>query len=203
MQVSVAASRRSRRDETTKDADRRLDGHRDAGAVEYPFHIHPSPVSSPPMANKRDRQAVILELVQHRSVASQEDLRKLLVERGWDVTQSTLSRDIHELGLARVATPDGLRYQVAGGDSGAGDDDERTTLETLLPALFLKIDGVGELVVLHTVIGGAQPVAVALDAEEWTDVLGTIAGDDTILVVCRSAQAREGLIRRIRALAGR
>src|SRR5215207_10040455 len=113
------------------------------------------------MANKRDRQAVILELVQTTPVASQEDLRKLLVERGWDVTQSTLSRDIHELGLARVATPDGLRYLVAGGDSAGGDHDERTALETLLPALFLKIDGVGELVVLHTVVGGAQPVAVA------------------------------------------
>ena len=67
------------------------------------------------MANKRERHAIILELVQSRAVASQEDLRKLLVERGWDVTQSTLSRDIHELGLARVATPDGLRYQVADG----------------------------------------------------------------------------------------
>ena len=155
------------------------------------------------MANKRDRQAVILELLQSSSVASQEDLRKLLVERGWDVTQSTLSRDIHELGLARVATPDGLRYQVAGGDGGGAEDDERTALESLLPALFLKIDGVGELVVLKTVIGGAQPVAVALDAEEWPDVLGTIAGDDTILIICRNAQARETLIRRIRGMAGR
>ena len=157
------------------------------------------------MANKRERHAAILELVQSVPVASQEDLRVLLKERGWDVTQSTLSRDIHELGLARVATPDGLRYQVPGGGGGEDDDDTdaRTTLETLLPALFQKIDGVGELIVLHTVIGGAQPVAAAFDAEEWPDVLGTIAGDDTILIVCRSAQARERIIRRVREMAGR
>ena len=135
------------------------------------------------MANKRERHAIILELVQGRSVASQEDLRKLLLERGCDVTQSTLSRDIHEMGLARVATPDGLRYQVADGGAATAADDERTGLDSLLPALFLRIDGVGELVVLHTVVGGAQPVAVALDAEQWPDVLGTIAGDDTILVI--------------------
>ena len=157
------------------------------------------------MANKRERHAVIRELVQSRTVGSQEELRRFLVERGWDVTQSTLSRDIHEIGLARVASPDGLRYQIANGGGGdaAGDEDERTGLEALLPALFLRIDGVGELVVLHTVIGGAQPVAVALDAEQWPDVLGTIAGDDTILIVCRSAQARERLIRRVREMAGR
>ena len=155
------------------------------------------------MANKRERHAIILELVQGRSVASQEDLRKLLLERGCDVTQSTLSRDIHEMGLARVATPDGLRYQVADGGAATAADDERTGLDSLLPALFLRIDGVGELVVLHTVIGGAQPVAVALDAEQWPDVLGTIAGDDTILIVCRSAQARERLVGRVREMAGR
>ena len=155
------------------------------------------------MANKRERHAIILELVQGRAVASQEDLRKLLLERGCDVTQSTLSRDIHELGLARVATPDGLRYQVADGGAATAADDERTALDHLLPALFLRIDGVGELVVLHTVVGGAQPVAVALDAEQWPDVLGTIAGDDTILIVCRSAQARERLVRRVREMAGR
>ena len=155
------------------------------------------------MANKRERHAIILELVQGRAVASQEELRKLLIERDCDVTQSTLSRDIHELGLARVATPDGLRYQVADGGAATAADDGRTALDQLLPALFLRIDGVGELVVLHTVVGGAQPVAVALDAEQWPDVLGTIAGDDTILIVCRSAQARERLVHRVREMAGR
>ena len=63
--------------------------------------------------------------------------------------------------------------------------------------------GGGELVVLHTVPGGAQPVAVALDAARWPDVMGTIGGDDTILIVCRSAAAREETIARVRQIAGR
>jgi len=160
---------------------------------------------------KRDRQAAVRELVETRAVASQEELRGLLRQRGWDVTQSTLSRDLRELRLARVPTPDGLRYVPTGaamagsggGGGDAGEDDERTALDSLLPALFDRVDGVGELVVLHTVIGGAQPVAVALDTESWPDVLGTIAGDDTILMICRSAQARERVMRRLRSIAGR
>jgi transcriptional regulator of arginine metabolism len=163
---------------------------------------------------KRDRQAAIREIVDTRAVASQEELRGLLRQRGWDVTQSTLSRDLRELRLARVPTPDGLRYvstaavgagvgSHGGGSDGGGDGDERTALDSLLPALFDRVDGVGELVVLHTVIGGAQPVAVALDTESWPDVLGTIAGDDTILMICRSAQARERVMRRLKSIAGR
>ena len=147
--------------------------------------------------NKRDRHRTILELVSASAVASQEELRQRLAERGWDVTQSTLSRDLHELRLARVPTGDGMRYLASSESSERG----RVALEALLPQLFARIDGVGELIVLHTVPGGAQPIAAAFDAARWPDVLGTIAGDDTILLVCRSAQAREQLIRRIRKLA--
>ena len=149
--------------------------------------------------NKRDRHRAILEIVSANAVGSQEELRQRLTERGWDVTQSTLSRDLHELRLARVPTGDGMRY-LASSESDASERG-RVALEALLPQLFARIDGVGELIVLHTVPGGAQPVAAAFDAARWPDVLGTIAGDDTILLVCRSAQAREPLIRRIRKLA--
>ncbi len=152
------------------------------------------------MANKTDRHNVIRELIESRPIASQEELRKLLRSRGWDVTQSTLSRDLRELRLARVPTADGgARYALAEGASTPAD---RVTLDTLLPQLFDRIDGVGELLVVHTLPGGAQAVAFALDAEQWPDVLGTIAGDDTILIICRSGQARERLTRRIRTLAG-
>ena len=65
----------------------------------------------------------------------------------------------------------------------------------------MRVDGVGELVVLHTVPGGAQPVAAAFDSAAWPDVLGTVAGDDTILIVCRSAAARERVIRRLEKMA--
>src|SRR5215204_2741319 len=148
--------------------------------------------------DKRNRQAAILELVGHQPVGSQEELRVLLHKRGWDVTQSTLSRDLRELRLARVPTPDGVRYAVADGSVSAS---ARPALDSLLPQLLTRVDGVGELIVLRTVPGGAQPVASALDGESWPDVLGTIGGDDTILVVTRSSGARERIERRLRKLA--
>jgi len=151
------------------------------------------------MSHKRQRQAVIRELVESRHVESQEELRKLLRGRGWDVTQSTLSRDLRELRLARVPTADGrARYSITDGVP----DGTRLGLETLLPALFTHLDGVGELIVLHTQTGGAQPIALAIDHEEWPEVIGTIAGDDTILLICRSRPAREHIARRLRTLAG-
>ncbi|HJR63047.1 MAG TPA: arginine repressor [Gemmatimonadaceae bacterium] len=152
------------------------------------------------MANKRERQSTIREIIASRAVASQEELRKLLLQRGWDVTQSTLSRDLREMRLARVPAPDGsARYAEA---DGTGDTDDRPPLEALLGALFTDVDGVGELVVLHTSPGGAQPIAAAIDAEAWSDVLGTLSGDDTILIICRSPAARERVIRRLRGMAG-
>jgi transcriptional regulator of arginine metabolism len=150
------------------------------------------------MANKRDRQLTIRELIDSRPVESQEELRRLLRQRGWDVTQSTLSRDLREMRVARVPTPEGgVRYAVAG----AASDDGRAPLDTLLPQLFTDIDGVGELIVLHTLPGGAQPIGVAIDAEEWAEVLGTVAGDDTVLIICRSAGARERVMRRLKGMA--
>jgi transcriptional regulator of arginine metabolism len=152
--------------------------------------------------NKAERQNVIREIVTSRAVGSQEELRLQLVERGWDVTQSTLSRDLREMRLARIPTPDGVRYAVT--DSGAGSGEDRSAaLGILLPQLFVKLEAVSELIVLRTIPGGAQPVAATLDGENWPDILGTVGGDDTILIICRSSQARERVSRRIRTLAGR
>lgn len=151
------------------------------------------------MANKRERQATILEIVTSKPVANQEELRKLLLQRGWDVTQATLSRDLRELRVARIPAPGGGRYGITDGTP----EDNRAALDGLLPQLFDRVDGVGELLVLKTVPGGAQPIAAALDAEAWPDILGTIGGDDTILIICRSSAARERLARRLRTLAGR
>lgn len=150
------------------------------------------------MANKRERHDTILEIVNARVVSSQEDLRKLLLQRGWDVTQATLSRDLRELRLARVPTPEGARYAITDGSI----EESRAALDTLLPQLFLRIDGVSEMLVLRTVPGGAQPIAAALDGEAWSDILGTVGGDDTILIICRSVAARERVLRRLRGLAG-
>jgi transcriptional regulator of arginine metabolism len=151
------------------------------------------------MTRKQARQAVILDLVAHNVVGSQEELRQLLLARQMDVTQATLSRDIRDLRLARVGSEDGARYMLP---EQVGGHDDKPLLSNLLPQLFSRIDGVGELIVLHTVASGAQPIAEAIDQEEFEEVMGTIAGDDTILIVTRSAAARAALTARLLALAG-
>ncbi|GAC1650338.1 MAG: arginine repressor [Gemmatimonadaceae bacterium] len=152
------------------------------------------------MANKRERQTVIGELVEGKAVGSQRELQRLLRQRGWDVTQTTLSRDLREMRLARVPTSGGIRYTRM---EGVSAEEGPAALDALLRQLFVRVDGVGELAVLHTAVGAAQIVAEALDAERWPDVLGTIAGDDTILIICRSVGARERLVRRVGALSAR
>ena len=148
--------------------------------------------------SKAERHAVIRELIARHDVASQEELRQLLLKRGWDVTQSTLSRDLRELRLARIPGSDGsARYA----EPDAVVEDARTpALESLLPQLFVRVDGVGELILLRTLPGGAQAIAEAIDNRDWPELLGTIAGDDTILMICRSAQARTKVTKRIREM---
>ena len=162
--------------------------------------------AQPPATTKRDRHRAILDIVGAHVVGSQEELRRHLHDRGWDVTQSTLSRDLHELRLARVPTSDGMRYVATGntnGSNGASSTDQaRAVLASLLPQLFDRLDGVGELAVVHTVPSGAQPIAAALDAAGWPDVVGTIGGDDTVLIICRSADARVRITQRLQELAG-
>jgi transcriptional regulator of arginine metabolism len=150
------------------------------------------------MTKKRERQAAILELVATHVVGSQEELRQLLLRRGMDVTQATLSRDLRDLHLARVSETGGARYVLP---EAHATDDGKPLLATLLPQLFARVDGVGELIVLHTVASGAQPIAEAIDQEEFAEVLGTIAGDDTILIVTRSVAARLALTEHLRSLA--
>lgn len=149
--------------------------------------------------NKRERHATIREIVTAQPVGSQEELRQVLQGRGWDVTQSTLSRDLREMRLARIPTTDGPRY--ASPESLAGEDD-RTLVEDVLPQFFDSVDGVAELLVLKTISGGAQPVAEAIDSAGWSEVIGTIGGENTVLIVCRSSAAREKLSRRLIELAG-
>jgi transcriptional regulator of arginine metabolism len=149
------------------------------------------------MSRKSERQAAILGLISSHSIASQEDLKGLMSGRGWTVTQATLSRDLRDLGVVRAPTESGARYllpEMVG-------DDGKLSLDSLLPQWFSKIDGVGELIVLHTLPSGAQPIAEAVDSEGWPEVVGTLAGENTVLIVCRSAVARATLTDRISKLA--
>jgi transcriptional regulator of arginine metabolism len=123
---------------------------------------------------KSFRQGQILKLIRSRSIFTQDELARALKETGLDATQVTLSRDIHELGL--VKTSDGYREIER--------DAPNLQFSTLAAEFLRDVRQAQNQVVLKTAPGHASSVAVALDDEEWPDIVGTIAGDDTILVVC-------------------
>ena len=112
---------------------------------------------------------------------------------GFIVTQATLSRDIRELGLAKLADPQGGAYYTHPHRAAVRPD-----LAQVLPALLVSVDGVGPLLVLKTASGSAGAITEALDQAGWAEVIGTIAGDDTVLVITRSQRLRESIARRIR-----
>ncbi len=147
--------------------------------------------------NKHARHTAIREIVREGRYASQEELREALAERGFDATQATLSRDIRELRLLKIPGADGGAYYTLPPEAW----DQTPKLERLLSTLFVGAEGTGNLLVLKTLAGGAQPVAVALDWEEWPEVLGTIAGDDTILVILRDPLQLRSVQKRIEELA--
>ena len=148
--------------------------------------------------SKRDRHTLILELVRTQRVTSQEHLRELLVERNVDVTQATVSRDIRELRLVKLHDADGHASYSLPPEAW----DQTPPLQRLLSTLFIGAEGTGTLLVVKTLTGGAQPLAVALDWEEWPEVLGTLAGDDTILLILRSPDHTAAVQRRLEELAG-
>lgn len=148
------------------------------------------------MSAKARRHAAILRIVRRQPVDSQASLRAMLRADGVAITQATLSRDLREIGLARVATPGaGVRYVAPAAGAAV-----RTALADIAPALLVSADGTGPLLVLRTTAGAAAAVAAALDAEAWPEVLGTVAGSDTALVVTRSQRARRAVQVRIEAL---
>ena len=147
--------------------------------------------------SKPARHARILEIIKHHRVPSQEALREILLEQGTDVTQATLSRDIRELRLVKVPDAQGTSHY-----SLPEEWESTAPLETLLPTLFLSAEGTGNLLVVKTMKGGAQTVAAGIDWEEWPEVLGTLAGDDTILIIARDAGRREEVQARVEEMAG-
>ena len=143
---------------------------------------------------KTQRQAAILRVIRERRIESQDDLKDALASVGIVVTQATLSRDVRELGLAKLADSGGAYY--AHPHRGA----VRPELGQVLPTLLVSIDGVGPFVILKTASGSAGAVTEALDQAGWTEIIGTIAGDDTVLVITRNQRFRKAIANRIEAL---
>jgi transcriptional regulator of arginine metabolism len=150
---------------------------------------------------KTERQQAILDLVRDRKLRTQEEMVAALRSRGLDATQATVSRDIRELGLVRVHDPDGLRY-VTGGD-GEETSPVSTRLRAVMREHVRSMEFVEHIGVVHTRPSSAPLVAAVIDSAHFEEVAGTVAGDDTVLVVVRSRPGARRLADRLReAMAG-
>jgi transcriptional regulator of arginine metabolism len=146
--------------------------------------------------NKTLRQRAILDALKHGSFASQEDLQRVMRKRGFRVGQATLSRDIRDLNLSK--TPHG--YSVPHGDSAVGV--ALPPVSRLVREFVLGVRTAQNQLVVKTIVGSAQPVAAALDEADWPEVVGTIAGDDTILIVCPDKEDARKLAGQIEEMLG-
>lgn len=141
---------------------------------------------------KDQRHNTIRDLLLKTPVSNQDMLRRKLAGKGIHVTQATLSRDIRELGL--VKGPSGYSLPMNG--NGAGDSDE-PSLSDVLVNFGLEVHQAQNLLVFLTTTGGAQPIAACIDHAEWDDVVGTIAGDNTVLIVCPDNRKAAGVKTRL------
>lgn len=144
--------------------------------------------------SKAARQKTILELLHKGPIESQEELQGVLAKRGFDVGQATLSRDIRELGL--VKTYDGY----VPGSGGSATEPVLPSVSRLVREFVVEVRLAQNLLVLKTSVGSAQPVAAAMDAEDWPEVVGTLGGDDTILVISHDNKTAQQLARRIEGM---
>lgn len=142
---------------------------------------------------KARRQALIREIVERQNIQTQEELAHALSENGLVVTQATVSRDIKEMHLLKVLAEDGsYRYATM-------DKEEQGTNERLIRMLsdsVLDMDSANNLIVIRTLPGSAHVAGEAVDSLRWPEVLGTIAGDNTILVIIRSNEDVDAVIKR-------
>jgi transcriptional regulator of arginine metabolism len=146
--------------------------------------------------NKTLRQRAVLDVLKHGAIASQEDLQRVLRKRGFKVGQATLSRDIRDLNLSKTAQG----YSAVQSEGGVAV--ALPPVSRLVREFVLDVRSAQNLLVIKTIVGSAQPVAAALDEADWSEVVGTIAGDDTILIVCPDKDEARELASRIEGMLG-
>lgn len=147
---------------------------------------------------KYSRHAKILEIIDKHVVETQEELAEKLKELGMDVTQATVSRDIKELRLTKVMTEDG-RYKYVSISQSESVFSNR--LLTIFTESFVSCDYANNIVVVKTLPGMAQASAAAIDSLKLSDIVGTIAGDDTIMLVCRAERIAEEIVEKFSKMA--
>ena len=146
---------------------------------------------------KSKRHDMISKIIAAQNVETQEDLAELLREQGFSVTQATVSRDIKELRLIKVLTPEG-RYKYATVEKAEADLQERFI--RMFANCVLSVTSTGNLVIIKTITGSASAAAEAVDSLKWPDVLGTIAGDNTIFIAIREGKPVSDMIKRFQKM---
>lgn len=148
---------------------------------------------------KKSRHEKIVELIEKEQIGTQEELARRLNEAGFLVTQATVSRDIRQLHLSKVSLPGGAqKYALLNND----DNYLQDKYIRVLKDGFVSIDVAGNLLVLKTVSGMAMAVAASVDAMKLEEVVGSIAGDDTIMVAVRTPEEAKLLMEKIKGLIG-
>lgn len=146
---------------------------------------------------KTVRQVAILDIIEKQEIETQEELASALNARGIRVTQATVSRDIKELRLLKVLTPSG-KYKYATGDQAVNNLTDRFI--RMLAESLLSVSSANNLIVVKTLSGSANVAAEALDSMHWPEVLGTLAGDNTVLLIIRSNEETITVTSRIREM---
>jgi len=146
---------------------------------------------------KSFRQAQVLELIDQEPIYSQEQLRERLSQRGIDVTQATLSRDIRDLGLVKAAADGAYRRPVVGDNAAPSALDAAAILRRAVEGSLKRFDVVQQLVVLRTEYAQAHPLAEAIDRARLPEVAGTIGGENTVLVICRGDREAQAFTRQL------
>ena len=149
---------------------------------------------------KVQRQRKIVELITEKDIETQEELSDYLEREGYQVTQATVSRDIRALKMTKVAGKDGKSRYAILQDTQPGLGDQYTRV---LNDAVVSIEVGQNLVVIKTVTGMAMGVATALDALKWSEILGCIAGDDTIMCACKSTELAEGVMEKLGSILNR
>lgn len=151
------------------------------------------------MKTKQSRQGLILDIISENTVETQEQLIERLAQAGYPVTQATISRDIRELRLTKVACGFGVyKYVVSTQESHS----HSAKYLNILKETVTSVDHAGNIVVVKTYAGMAQAAAAALDSMGWTEIIGSIAGDDTVMLVLRSVEASRAFSSELSGLLG-
>ena len=146
---------------------------------------------------KAKRQALIREIVEAQSIQTQEELAEALRARGMVVTQATVSRDIREMHLLKVLAEDGSYRYATMEKSDAGMNDR---LIRMLADSVVEMNCANNLIVIHTLPGSAHVAAEAIDNLKWPETIGTIAGDNTILVIVRTNEEVDAVMKRFHSI---